>query len=98
MPPGVSRPLDNLQAASILSLPRRNTGGSAFQAPSAGAAAKALTSGIEKKLLRFKLQGRGLPKRPCVYNRIFDVVTSYKTNSRPLSHLPSIIYVTYPDP
>lgn len=54
MPPGVSRPLDNLQVASILSLPRRNTGGSAFQAPSAGAAAKALTSGIEKKLLRFK--------------------------------------------
>ena len=96
MPPGVSRPLDKLQAASILSLPRRNTGGSAFQAPSAGAAAKALTSGIEKKVV--EVQGRGLPKRPCVYNRIFDVVTSCKTNSRPLSHPPSIIYVTYPDP
>ena len=58
MPPGVSRPLDNLQAASILSLPRRNAGGSAFQAPSAGAAAKALTSEIEKKLLRFKLKDK----------------------------------------
>ena len=96
MPPGVSRPLDNLQATSILSLPRRNTGGSAFQAPSAGAAAKALTSGIEKKLLRFK--DEVFRNDRASTHRIFDVVTSCKTNSRPLSHLPSIIYVTYPDP